>query len=104
MPSNTVIVGGGVAGLSCAMRLLEERQDFLLITENIGGRIMYKQEAKVNMRAYFVMNNYANARQLLTTGSWINPIDACFISALRNNMLCSASIPSGCCRNCCAFI
>lgn len=78
MPSKSIIIGGGVAGISCAMRLLEARHDFLLITENIGGRIIYEQEAKVNFGAYFVMNNYANARQLLTTGSWINPIDACF--------------------------
>jgi hypothetical protein len=78
MPSKTIIIGGGVAGMSCAMRLLEAQQDFQLITENIGGRIMYKQEAKVNFGAYFVMNNYFYARQLLTTGAWLNPMDACF--------------------------
>ncbi len=85
MPSKTIIIGGGVAGMSCAMRLLEARQDFLMITENIGGRIMYEQEAKVNFGAYFAMNNYIYARQLLTTGSWINPIDACFhLSAMEH--------------------
>lgn len=78
MSSKTVIIGGGMAGLSCAMRLLEVQQDFLLITENIGGRILYKQDIKVNFGAYFVMKNYVNARQLLTTGTWISPIDACF--------------------------
>ncbi len=78
MPSKTIIIGGGVAGMSCAMRLLDAQQDFLLITENIGGRILYQQEAKVNFGAYFVMNNYVNARQLLTTGAWINPFNACF--------------------------
>lgn len=79
MPSKTVIIGGGIAGLSCATRLLEApRQDFLLITEDIGGRITYKQGAKVNLGAYFVMSNYFNARQMLTTGAWINPFDACF--------------------------
>lgn len=78
MPSKTIIIGGGVAGMSCAMRLLEARQDFLLITEDLGGRIKYAREAKVNFGAYFVMANYANARQLLTTGTWINPMDTCF--------------------------
>ena len=90
MSSKTIIIGGGVAGMSCAMRLLEARQDFLLITENLGGRIMYKQEAKVNFGAYFVMNNYFNARQLLTTGAWINPIDACFhLSATEHHAVLS---------------
>ncbi|GAB4501070.1 MAG: hypothetical protein Fur0035_06110 [Anaerolineales bacterium] len=60
------------------MRLLAARQDFLLISETIGGRILYQQQAKVNFGAYFVMKNYVNARQLLTTGDWINPLDACF--------------------------
>ena len=77
-PGKAIIIGGGVAGIACAMRLMEARQDFLLITENLGGRIKYAQEAKVNFGAYFVMSNYSNARQLLTTGAWINPIDACF--------------------------
>lgn len=78
MQSKTIIIGGGMAGLSCAMRLLQAQQDFLLITENIGGRVMYSPEAKVNFGAYFVMRNYFNARQLLTTRAWLNPFDACF--------------------------
>ena len=90
MPSKTVIIGGGMAGMSCAMRLLEARQDFLMITENIGGRIMYEREEKVNLGAYFVMKNYINACQLLTTGSWINPIDACFhLSATEHHAVLS---------------
>jgi glycine/D-amino acid oxidase-like deaminating enzyme len=79
MPGKTIIIiGGGVAGISCAMRLLEAGQDFLLITEDLGGRIKYAQDSKVNFGAYFVMSNYANARQVLTTGDWLNPLDACF--------------------------
>jgi glycine/D-amino acid oxidase-like deaminating enzyme len=83
LPNNTIIVGGGVAGMSCAMRLLDARQDFLLITEDLGGRVKYAQRAKVNFGAYFMMGNYANARQVLTTGAWINPLDACFHLSAR---------------------
>lgn len=77
-PGKTIIIGGGIAGMSCAMRLAQAQQDFLLITENLGGRIKYMRDEKFNFGAYFVMSNYSNARQLLTTGTWINPIDACF--------------------------
>lgn len=76
--TKTIIIGGGVAGLSCAMRLIEAQQDFLLITEDLGGRVKYAQDAKVNFGAYFVMSNYANARRVLITGDWLNPLDACF--------------------------
>ncbi len=77
-PGKTIIIGGGIAGMSCAMRLAQAQQDFLLVTENLGGRIKYMRDEKFNFGAYFVMSNYSNARQLLTTGAWINPIDACF--------------------------
>ena len=41
MQAKTIIVGGGMAGMSCAMQLLEAGQDFLLVTDNLGGRIQY---------------------------------------------------------------
>jgi len=36
----TIIIGGGVSGLSCAKRLHEDRKDFMLITEELGGRLL----------------------------------------------------------------
>ncbi len=74
----TIIIGGGIAGMSCALRFLEEKQDFLLITPNLGGRIKYSEQYRVNYGAYFVMSSYTNARRLVSRGSWINPADACF--------------------------
>jgi hypothetical protein len=78
MQAKTIIIGGGIAGMSCAMRLLEARQDFLLITDDLGGRIQYSRDAGVNFGAYFVMSGYVNAKKLLTRDTWINPADACF--------------------------
>ena len=78
MQSKTVIVGGGMAGLSCAMQLLEANQEFLLVTDSLGGRIKYSAEAGVNFGAYFVMSSYTHAKKLLTKGAWINPLDSCF--------------------------
>jgi hypothetical protein len=78
MPAKTIIIGGGMAGLSCAMRLLEAEQDFLLITDNLGGRIRYSLNTGINFGAYFVMSSYNNAKKIVTRDTWINPADACF--------------------------
>jgi hypothetical protein len=79
--TKTIIVGGGIAGMSCAMKLLEAGEDFLLVTDDLGGRIKYSVEAKVNFGAYFVMASYVNAKRLVSQGQWINPLDSCFHSS-----------------------
>ena len=48
------------------------------MTDNLGGRIMYSEKAGVNYGAYFVMAGYTHARELVSKGTWINPIDSCF--------------------------
>ncbi|NLD48778.1 MAG: NAD(P)/FAD-dependent oxidoreductase [Clostridiaceae bacterium] len=81
MGKKTVIVGGGIAGMSCALRLKEMEQDYLLVTDVLGGRIQYSSQKKVNYGAYFVMENYINAKKLLTEGQIISPLNACFYNS-----------------------
>jgi hypothetical protein len=78
MQSKTIIVGGGMAGMACADRLLEAGQDFLMVTDVLGGRIMYSETAKVNFGAYFVMGNYKNAKKLLIREDLLNPLQVYF--------------------------
>ena len=85
MDRKTIIVGGGMAGMACALQLLQAGQDFALITDELGGRIRYSPEAGVNYGAYFVMGNYAHARQLLTRARWINPLDVRFYNSERQH-------------------
>ncbi len=64
----TLIVGGGMAGMFCALRLKEAGLPFLLITERLGGRVMYKPEFAMNFGAVFYFDNYHNVKKVLTPG------------------------------------
>jgi len=78
MDSKTIIVGGGSAGMSCALRLKQANEEFILLTDVLGGRICYSEQEHVNFGAYFVMANYHNAKKLLTRRTWINPFSVTF--------------------------
>jgi len=64
--------------MSCALRLKEAGQNFLLLTDVLGGRICYSESEKVNFGAYFVMSNYKFAKRLTTRQTWINPLSVTF--------------------------
>jgi len=37
---DTIIIGAGISGLACAKKLQENGRDFMMVSENIGGRIL----------------------------------------------------------------
>lgn len=80
MQAKTIIIGGGMAGMSCALRLKAYNRPFILITDRLGGRVLYDPERKENYGALFVMQNYHYARKILTTGRWINTTKVMFHS------------------------
>jgi len=53
----TIIIGGGISGLACARRLYDRGRPFLLITQNIGGRIRPSTTGAVNLGAYYVRSD-----------------------------------------------
>lgn len=61
----TVVIGGGIAGMSCALKLKEEGRDVAIVTDELGGRVCYKPELKSNFGAVFFMENYTNAKKIL---------------------------------------
>lgn len=71
--AETIIIGAGVAGLGCARQLSKHKRDFLVITENIGGRIMTSPDGHVNYGAYFVLNNYKHILPLVKKGEKLHP-------------------------------
>ena len=56
----TIIIGGGISGLSCAGRLYEAGRDFILITENLGGRIFSSKLFDVNYGAAYITDDYTH--------------------------------------------
>jgi len=75
---DTIIVGAGISGLACAKRLQEYDEDFLLISENIGGRILTSEDGTVNYGAFFVCSDYYHVLQYVTLHSRIKLSDFCF--------------------------
>ena len=54
----TIIIGGGIAGLACARKLSEENMNFKLISQDIGGRITTSSNGEINYAAYVVPSYY----------------------------------------------
>ncbi len=78
MKKRTIVIGGGMAGMNSTLKLLEAKEDVLLISDVLGGRIVYDKKEKVNFGAYFIMANYNNAKKLVTRETQLKPTTACF--------------------------
>ena len=59
----TIILGVGISGLATAFTLSKQNKNFLLISENIGGRV--QNEKGVNYGAYFATHQYKNLKPFL---------------------------------------
>lgn len=75
---NTIVIGAGISGLSCARQLQAKNEDFLLISEDIGGRILTSEDGTVNYGAFFVCSDYHNFLKYATIQSRIRLRDFCF--------------------------
>jgi glycine/D-amino acid oxidase-like deaminating enzyme len=64
----TVIVGGGIAGLACARTLHGNGRSFLLITEDLGGRVRASTDGHVNLGAYYVRGDYRHVNRFVDRG------------------------------------
>lgn len=75
----TIIIGGGIAGLSCARTLWENNDnDFLLITKEIGGRAPKSSNAKP-LATFYARNDYYNLQPFLCLGRKATPWKGCLI-------------------------
>ena len=56
----TIIIGGGISGLSCGRKLQDSGKKFLLITKNLGGRMLSSKNFGVDYGAAYVTSDYTN--------------------------------------------
>ena len=61
-----LVVGGGIAGMSCANALKEAGRDVAIVTDELGGRVCYSKEHDNNFGAVFFMENYTHSKKILT--------------------------------------
>ena len=55
---NTIIIGAGISGLACANYLEKNDDEFLVISKDIGGRILTSETGDVNYGAFFICSDY----------------------------------------------
>jgi hypothetical protein len=65
---DTLIIGGGIAGLACARRLSQAGRDFRLITDRLGGRMFAGETPMRNFGAMYVTDDYRHVRQFVDRG------------------------------------
>jgi hypothetical protein len=79
MKSNkTIIIGAGISGLACARTLIENGEDFIIISEDIGGRILTSTDGNINYGAFFVCSDYYQLLKFVKLKSQIRLRDFCF--------------------------
>jgi hypothetical protein len=74
----TIIIGAGISGLACAQKLQECNKDFLIISKDIGGRILTSSDGKANYGAFFVCSDYDNVLNYVKLKYQIKLSDFCF--------------------------
>lgn len=72
MRYETLVVGGGIAGMSCALKLKEAGRDVAILTEELGGRVCYRSDVDSNFGAVFFMDNYVNAKKIIKEKAPLN--------------------------------
>lgn len=56
----TIIIGGGISGLACGRTLHDAGKDFLIITKELGGRMLSYECFCINYGAAYITTDYKN--------------------------------------------
>lgn len=80
---NTIIIGGGVSGMACGKTLYEKDKDFLLLTKDIGGRMLVSKSRTVNYGASYITSDYKNIMPYMGGGERLKISDSYFFNKNR---------------------
>ncbi|MBV8677119.1 MAG: FAD-dependent oxidoreductase [Planctomycetaceae bacterium] len=80
---DTVIVGGGIAGLACARQLRAAGHDFFLVTDRLGGRMFANGAAMHNFGATYVTSDYRHIGRFIDRGRRVRWRDVFFHDGVR---------------------
>lgn len=75
---DAIIIGAGVSGMSCGKTLHENNTDFLLITKEIGGRMLTSQSHLVNYGASYITSDYFHVMKIMGGREQIKTSDCYF--------------------------
>lgn len=75
---DSVIIGGGVSGMACGKTLHEHGHDFVLLTRELGGRMLTSQSHLVNYGASYVTADYENILPFMAGGKRIRTSECYF--------------------------
>ncbi|MCR4333838.1 MAG: hypothetical protein NUV60_02395 [Patescibacteria group bacterium] len=73
-----IIVGGGISGIGCARTLHKKRLSFKLITENIGGRILFSKDGVASFGPWYARQDYTYVRPFLNLLKRVTYFDVVF--------------------------
>lgn len=62
---DAIIIGGGVSGMACGKTLQDHGVDFLLLTKEIGGRMLTSRSHEVNYGASYITSDYEHVMQTM---------------------------------------
>ncbi len=74
----TIIIGGGIAGLACGRTLATRGHDVLLITKRLGGRMRIDRTGAVNYGASYMTTEYRAVGPFLEKGEELRIRDSYF--------------------------
>ena len=76
--TETIIVGGGGSWLACGKTLHDMGRDFLLVTEEIGGRMLTSKSHEVNYVDSYITEDYKNILPSMGGGRRVWTLDCFF--------------------------
>ncbi|MCR4328629.1 MAG: FAD-dependent oxidoreductase [Patescibacteria group bacterium] len=64
----TIIIGGGISGMACGNELHKAGKDFILLTKELGGRMLTSKTHTVDYGASYITTEYKNVMSYIDRG------------------------------------